>query len=323
MADEFTLADYEATAPPVTRAVVRTWREASPILDTLKFRTSNRLTEEVLRFNSIPTVPWRKVGEPFTQVKIEPEPVKERLHFLGAQIDVPYEYVKAESLVDNRATQSEAIIKGAAFAFNLAFFLNDDVGSIDVDAIVGIRHRILNDLGADQSLDAALDVSPDTAVATWQHKMFDVVEDLLSRVDGNPSDKYLFMGRTLHRRFQSACRTSNLLDTGQDQLGRQFITYGKGGPKLIDVGYRVDQTTPILGDAEINNTALVGGGESSMYCVRFGTPYIDGWCQEMPWAEDVGLLENRVNYRTVVRFSPGLYFSHPRAMALAWGWTAA
>ena len=91
----------------------------------------------------------------------------------------------------------------------------------------------------------------------------------------------------------------------------------------MQAGYKVDQTTQILGDAEVNNTALTGGGESSMYCVRFGEPYIAGWAMNMPTAEDVGLLEDRVNYRTVVDASLGIYIASPRPAAVAWGWTAA
>lgn len=320
MANEFTLLDYELTADPPTRAVVRTWREASPIMDMLKFKTSDNLEEAGLRFNNLPTVPWRKIGEAFSQLKVSPDPWKERLHFLGAKIDVPYEYVKAKSLVDLRAAQSEAIMKGTAFAFNQAFFVNAPTD--DEDALVGIWYRIINDLGSAQYFDANLDVSFDTTVTSWQNKMFDIVDDLLSRVDGNPADKNLFMGKTLYRRFQSACRTSNLLATTKDQLGRQFLTYGEGGPKIIEAGYRVDQTTQILKDDE-SGTALSGGTDSSMYCVRFGDQYVNGWCQEMPNAEDVGLTEDRTNYRTVVRGSTGLYYVNKRSMALAYGWTAA
>jgi len=43
----------------------------------------------------------------------------------------------------------------------------------------------------------------------------------------------------------------------------------------------------------------------------------------MPFAEDVGLTEDRVNYRTVVRFSPGLFITNPRSAALSYNWTAA
>lgn len=325
MANEYTLADYELTATPITRAVVRTWREASPILDMLKFTTSSQLTQEILRFQTLPTMTWRKIGEDFTQVKVNPDPVKERLYFMGNKIDVPYEYVKAQSIQDIRATQSEAMVKASAFGFNDAFFNN--APTVDEDAIVGLWHRLINDLPAAQSIDGAgLDVSPDTALTTavWTNRLFDLIDQVMSQVDGNPGDKVLFMGTTLYNRFQSACRQSNLLDTTTDQLGRIFTTMGKGGPKIIDVGYKVDQSTHILGDVEVaGGTALTGGAKSSLFCVRFGAPYLAGWCQEMPVAEDVGLLENRTHFRTVVRFSPGLYYTNPRSFARVYDIVAA
>lgn len=322
MANEFTLADYERMAPDnLSKAVVRTWREASPILDMLKFRTSNNLSEKVLRFNNLNAPVWRKIGEDFIHNKTEPTPIEERLFFMGRKVEVPYEYVKASSLVDLRATLAEAEMKAVAFGFNDAFFTNTP--SDDEDAIVGMWYRIKNDLGSGQYLDANLDVSSDTAVTSVEKKMFDVVSDLMDRVDGNPGEKVLAMGRTLYLRFQSACRNSSLLATTKDQLGRQFMTYGEGGPIILNVGYEYDQSTQILTDVENGITALTGGTDSSMYCLRFGAPYIEGWCQEMPMIEDVGLLEDRVNYRTVIRFSPGLFMTSPRSAALAYGWTAA
>ena len=322
MANEFTLADYERTAPDnLNKAVARTWREASPIMDMLKFRTSGNLSEKILRFNTLNSPTWRKIGESFTQKKVNPEPIEERLFFMGGKIDVPYEYVKADSLIDLRQAQSDAELRSQAYGFNKAFFTNTP--SDDEDALVGLWYRIKNDLGSAQYFDAALDISPDTSVTSWQHKMFDNVDKLLDLVDGNPSEKVLFMGKTMYRRFQSAMRSSSLLATTTDQLGRIFLTYGQGGAKVMDAGYQYDQSTAILGDAETAITSLSGGAVSSMYCARFGEPYITGWCQEMPNAEDVGLTEDRVNYRTVVRFSPGLFMTSPRSAALAYGWTAA
>jgi hypothetical protein len=326
MANEFTLADYEKNAPDnLNKAVARTWREASPILDMLKFKASDMLSQKFVRFNSLPTVPWRKIGESFSQLKVNPDHIEERLYFMGAKIDIPYEYVKAKGLVDQRAIQTEAILRGSAFGFNEAFFLNTP--STDEDAVVGLWYRLVNDLAAAQSIDALdIDISPDTALTTaaWTSAIIDVVENLLSTVDGNPGDKVLFMGRTLYRRFQSALRQSNLLDTTMDQIGRQFLTYGKGGPKIMEAGYKVDQATQILTDEELSDgTALTGGACSSMYCVRFGEPFLAGWCQEKPNAVDVGLTEDQVNYRTVVRFSPGLYQVSPRAIARAYGIVAA
>lgn len=316
MANEFNLADYERNAPDnLSKAVARTWREASPILDMLTFKTSDLLSQKFLRFNSLPTVPWRKIGESFSQLKVSPEPIEERLYFMGAKIDIPYEYVKAVDVVDKRAIQEEAILKGMACGFNEAFFINTP--DAEEDAIVGLWYRLVKDFPAAQSVDGGgLDISPNTAVATWIAQLFDLVENLLSRVDGNPGDKVLFMNHTVAMRFQSACRNSDLLSTTQDQLARQFLTYGQGGPKIIDIGYKVDQSTTILPDIEnAAGTALTGATFSSMFCVRFGEPYLAGWCQEMPNAIDVGMTEDQVNYRTVVRFSPGLYIINPRSIA--------
>lgn len=317
MANEYTFADYQATAKPLTVAVVKTWREASPILDMLSFKTEAQLEQTGIRFNDLPTVPWRKIGESYSQLKVAPDPWRERLHFMGAKIDVPKEYVAAGGLVDLRAQQSEAIVKGAAYAFNDAFFNNSPL--TDEDALAGLFYRINTDMGANQKFDAALDVSDDTTVTDWHLKMFDKVDDLLDRVDGEDSQKVLWMGRTLYFRYIAALRKANQL-FNEEYLGRKVNTYGPGGAKIMQAGRKVDQSTQILGDVETANTALTGGTKSSMYCTRFGEPYIAGWCQSMPTADDVGLLEDRVNYRTVVDFSPGLYVVSPRAMARAYGW---
>lgn len=327
MANEFTLASYELIAPDnLSKAIARTWREVSPILDMLTFKTSDLLSQKFLRYGNLPVVPWRKIGESFTNLNASPDNVEERLYFMGAKIDTPREYVKAAGLVDARKIREEAVMKAAAYGFNQAFFTNTPLD--DEDAPVGLWYRLVNDLPATQAFAASLDVSPDTSATSWQHKMFDVVDDLLDRVDGTPSEKCLFMGRTLYRRFQSAMRSSNLLATTKDSLGRQFMTYGEGGAKVIDAGYKITaatgaQTLPILGDAETAFTALTGGAVSSMYCVRFGEPYVAGWCQEMPFAEDKGETEDGVNLRTIVRFSPGLYIINPRSVAIAHTWTAA
>ena len=47
MANEFTLADYELLAEDdLNKAVIRTWREASPLLDNLTFKEDGLLTQQ-------------------------------------------------------------------------------------------------------------------------------------------------------------------------------------------------------------------------------------------------------------------------------------
>jgi hypothetical protein len=323
MADEFTLADYERISPDnLNKAVARTWREASPIMDMLRFRTSTNLSEKILRYNNLNAPTWRKIGESFTQSKINPEPIEERIYFMGKKIDVPYEYVKAQSLSDIRADWTKAEMESIAYGFNNAFLIGTP--QEDEDEIVGLWYRILNDFGTGQQVDGGdLDISVDTSATSWQAKLFDLVDETMRLVDGNPGDKNLIMGKTFYRRFQAACRTSGLLATTKDQLGRQFLTYGEGGPKIIYAGQKYDQSTEIMTDVWTENTSLTSGAESGLFCVRFGAPYVEGWCQEMPNAEDVGLTEDRVNYRTIVRFSPGIFISHPRSVSMLYDIVAA
>lgn len=318
MANEYTLYDYQLTANPITAAVVKTWREASKVLDLLSFKTSDQLTQEFLTFGTLPTVPWRKIGEDFTQVKVNPIPMKERLHFMGAKIDVPYEYVKAGSMLDIRAEQSEAMMRAAAIGFDTSFWRNTPTA--DEDAIVGMWYRIHNMLPATQKFSAGIDVSADSSLTNANNRLVDVVEDLLSRVDGDDSEKCLFMGKTLYQRFRSLLRQS-ITWSDPDNYGRKFLTFQ--GAKIFEAGYQVDQSTQILTDVETANTSLTSGAVSSMYCLKFGGNGIGGWCQEMPMAEDVGLIEARTHYRTVVRFSPGIYMPNLRCAAVAYSFTAA
>lgn len=321
MADEYTLLDYQLTAPPLTKAVIKTWREASPFLEMLKFKTTNNLTEEFLRFKDVTSPSWRKIGEAFVQGKVEPDIVKERVFFMGKKVDIPREYVKSNSLVDVRATQTEAILKGAAFDFNTCLFRNDNAGSVDLDGIVGLHYRLHNDLASAQRFDANLDVSGDTAVSNWEFKLIDQVHDLLDRVDGMDSEKVLVMGRTLWLRTMAAFRKANQVYSIEAN-GMSYMTFGQNGAKIVQAGYQSDQATQILKDDESGAT-LTGGSDSSMYCLNFGEGKIGGFANEMPNAEDKGETEDGINYRTIVRFSPGIYIAHPRAAAVAYGWTAA
>lgn len=316
MANEYTLADYQAMATDdLNKGVILTYREASPWLEMLSFVSDPKLSQRFARFTDLPLTHWRKIGEDFQQTKVTPDFLAERLFFFGDKIDVPYEYVLAPSIGNTRADQEAAVIRSQAFMFNEAFFIGNPI--TDEDMLVGLWYRLVNDFASGQSYDASgLDISPDTAVTNVAHKFFDALGEILDRVDGEDSEKVLAMNRTVYMRAQSLMRQSGLLDSGVDQLGRKFLTYGKGGAKLQQIGYKYDQTTQIMPDTELAaGTALTGATFSSITCMRFGAPYVAGWNQEKPAAEDVGLIEARTHHRTVVRGSAGLYINHPRALS--------
>lgn len=319
MANEYTLADYEAMATDdLNKGVLHTYREVSPWMNELSFISDPKLSQRFARFTTLPLTHWRKIGEDFQQVNISPDFLAERLFFFGDKVDVPVEYVKAPSIGNTRTDREQAVLKAQAYMFNEAFFIGNP--ATDEDQMVGLWYRLVNDFATDQSYDAnALDISPDTAETNAKSKFWDVLGELLDRVDGEDNQKVLAFNRTGFMRAQSYMRDSGLLKTTQDNLGRKFTTYGENGARLMQIGTKYDQSTQIMPDTELaDGTALTGGAKTSIFCLRFGAPYVAGWNQDPPAAEDVGLLEARTHYRTVISGSAGLYITHPRAIARAY-----
>lgn len=318
MANEYTLADYEMQqASTITKAVVRTWREASPIMEMLRFQTKNQLEVPFIRWNTLPSVPYRNIGDSFTQAKVDPQQIKERPYYMGAKIDIAKEYVLADPTT--RTNQEKAVALGLACAFNESF-INGLPG--DQKEPIGLWHRLVNDFAAAQSVDGgALDMSPDGAGTT--KALFNLIEDGLSRLDsinGMGSDVVMIMNREMKLALESAMRNSGLLQTTVDQIGRKFTTYGNGGPKILDIGYDYTGTAPIIDNDELaNGSAITGHDCTSIYFVKIGDAYLQGFQQFPVTVRDVGLLEDNVTFRTVIDWAPGFSVVHPRAIARIYG----
>jgi len=102
------------------------------------------------------------------------------------------------------------------------------------------------------------------------------------------------------------------------------MTYGQGGPLFIPMGYKADQTTKIIAHTEADaGTALTGGDATSVYALKFGEPFLAGFYLRDINVEDVGKLEDGVTMRDNIDWYPGIYHTHPRAMARLVGIVAA
>lgn len=313
MANEYTLLDFERMAKsPLEAAVIKTWRETSPFMEMLKFKEKKALSIEFLRTKTLPEMPWRDYDQAFTNNKVETEKITERVHFLGDKIDIPKALVIAESVVDQRKLQEQAKVESMAKTFNDAFINGSPL--TDTKQLIGIRYRLQNALAAGQSVDGGdLDISPNTATTTWITQLFNLIEDTRSRCAGGDCDA-LIMNRTTRLRLEAAMRESGQKSTTEDKTGKRYPSYGEGGPRIIDAGYKYDDSTMIMPDTETEG-ALTGGAETSIFAVKFGEPYVAGFYEYPINVDDVGLLEDRINYRTVVEWSPGIYMVHPRSIA--------
>jgi len=320
----YTLSDFYAQATqPLKKGIYDIFRKESFIMDKLPWETTGTNSVEYLRTKTLPTITARKIGADMIASKGVLEPMEEQTCILSANIDVPKEYVEAKNTVqDIRAVQQKMFTQAMAYKFNDMFINGNPV--TNADELVGIRHRLINDLAAAQSISgAALDISPDTASTTWYNQLIDLVEELMSLfVDGKPDA--LLMNRQTKLRLESALRIAGVLDTTKDNYERKQTTWGAGGPAIIDIGYKGDQSTGIILNTELaNGTAVTGGVDTSIYAVKFGEEFLMGFQRKALEAEDQGLLENRTMYRSYIDWDPGIMIVNPRSVARLYGIVAA
>jgi len=313
----FTLADFSRLATqPLKKAVIDIFRRESFMLETLSFETPGTLNIEMLRTKTLPTITAREIGESYTESKGLTENLQERVAFLGGYIDIPKEYIKAKNqVVNQRALQTEMFVTSMAYKFN-DMFINGNPTSNDKE-MVGLHYRFINDLDAAQSIDAGgPDVSADGGtLAADQATLVDGIEELIHTVDGHKCD-VLLTNSTLYLRLLSALRALGYYASTKDTFGRSLATFGEGGPKIVDIGVKKDQSTLIMPNTELaNGTATTGATFTSIYALKLGEPYLKGWQFDNIDTVDMGLLENGVSYRTMIDWGVGMYFYNPRSVA--------
>lgn len=322
----YTLADYARLAQsPLKAGVVDILRSNSPLMDAMSFEDAGMLNIEILRTSTLPTVGTRKIGGTWSHSNGTVDSIQERVVNMGLKIDVDKVLVKAKSIVDQRALQTQMAISALALKWN-NILINGSPSS-DYDDLTGIRYRLINYLAAGQTiLGGGLDISPDSAsLAADQVKFINAIHELVD-VTANGQSDFLIMNRHARLRLGAALRASNMLATTTDAYGRKFETFGEGGPKLLDIGGTdpLDRTSLIIGNAELDDgSATTGGDATSIYSVKFGDEWLNGFQEYALDVQDFGLLEDGVTYRSVVDWVVGVYHVHPYAMARLVGVVAA
>lgn len=322
----YTLADYARLAQsPLQAGVVDILRANSPIMDTLSFQDAGKLNIEIIRTKTLPTVGTRKIGGTWSHSNGTVDSITERIVNLGLKIDVDKALVKSASIVDQRALQTQMAISALALKFNNVFINGNP--TVDYDDLTGIRYRLINDLAASQTvLGAGLDVSPDASgLAANQLSLINFIHELIDVTAMAQSD-FLIMNRQMRLRLNAALREAGMLATTQDAYNRTFETFGPGGPKILDIGSTdpLDRTQLIVTNTELDNgSATTGGDATSIYSIKVGEEYLNGFQLYGLDTQDKGLLEDGVTFRTVIDWPLGIYHVHPFAMARLVGIVAA
>lgn len=315
-ATAFTLADYAAGAEEsgdfLTAGVMDTLRKESFLLDMLPFPNQGALKAKGLRIKSLPTIQNRKVNNSYSHSVGTTEPLEEDGYLFGGKVQMDHIYKDAKGgiITDPEAFQTELYLKALAYQFNYDFFNN--LPGTNPDSIVGLRYRFPRDFSAQIINGGGVDISPDaTTLSANFNTLYDALQSAIYACEGHTCDM-LAMNSTTLLRVSSGLRQLGLLSTAQDSFGRNFTTWGVGGPMLVDMGNKGDQTTKIFTDTE-GATGIIGGGTlTSIMALKFGPEYLTGW-QLKPmqtWKYNVG----PINYVEMDWYA-GLFISNPRSLA--------
>lgn len=276
------------------RGVIQTFAETSPVLEDLPFTD---VQGNSLKFNiesKLPNVAFREVNVGYTESTGEVRQASETLKIYGGTIDVDrYIQQTRGSLNDQRAVQTRLKVKALSLGFTRAFFHGDS--TTDVNSFDGLAKRITGD--------QIIEAGTNGAALT-----LDLLDDLIDRVNGGPD--VLYMNRKMRRQVTKLARSSAILRVGQDDFGRQVVSYDGIPIKIIDVDEHGNQ---ILDFTETTGTS---SKTASIYAVRYGAEeYLGGITNGGIQVVDAGLQSDPPVYRTLVEWYVSIVLYNPNAAA--------
>lgn len=308
----------KATSDPLTRGVIETFIQVSPILDR---SFQKEIAGNAFKYNeegTLPGVEFRAVNAAYSESTGALNQKTESLVILGGDADVDTFLQKTGGdLADLRATQTAMKVKAAAYKFQDAFF-NGDVAT-DANGFEGLKKRLVNN----QVLNSATNGSPvlgsdDSA----RHAFFDSLDALIAQVPGiDGNNGALYMNSSILSRVQSSARRLTMFDQGVDNFGRK-VTFYNGIP-LLDAGLKADGT-PVIPQTEAQGTSNLA---SSIYAVRFGQDESDRGVTLIQNGgidvRDLGELDVKPVFRTRIEWFLGLALFGGQAAARLKGVLAA
>lgn len=324
------LADYAlASNNPLVQAVSYSLILYSNVMQDVPMVNKKSLIVNGARFEgNLPTVNWAQLNAEGATTKGTPTAYQEQVYIVRNYIDVDKFLVEDEnSIVDPRALQTDAFLKGLTYDMNDKFFNNDHVAGT-VDAPVGIKYRISN--GATYGVRSenlinggGLDITQATLGTTPVNgnKLLEFIDQLLWSVDSPDGDGVvLYMNEQMKRRFHFALRqmgTSGGLDITKDQFDRVIQMYK--GAVIRDPGYKSDQSTRVITSTETSAGASGSSTYTSIYAVNYGADHFSGWQFEPLNVQDLGLIYNGVIYRTLIDWAVGFVNASTRSLGRIYG----
>lgn len=286
----------------LTRGVLETFVQNSPILDRLPFMDIEGNAYAYNEEATLPGVAFRGVNEAYTESTGTVNQKSETLKILGGDADVDRFIQKTRSnLNDQRAEQTALKTKALSYKFQDAFF-NGDV-AVDPKGFDGLRKRLIGN----QVIEAGPNGIPIVGTSNTDiHTFLDSLDNLLAAVPGiNGTNGAIYANSAVIRKIGSALRHVSLdAVLEEDIAGKRSIQWN--GIPILEAGQNPDGSQ-ILPTTETEGTAT---NTTSIYAVRFGETEGDqavtGLTNGGVTTEDLGELQEKPVYRTRIEFYCGL-----------------
>lgn len=322
------LADYALNSnSPMVRAITWSLIDNGAAAQDIPFITKASLLANGVRFEgNLPSINWSQINAEGVTVKATPKAYQEQVFTFRNYVDVDKLLVQdINQITDPRATQASAVMKAVAYDFNDKF-INNNHATGDANSFTGIRYRIDNGstfgVRSENKINASsLDITRGAATQATANTLLELLDQLLWSVDSPEGNGVtLYMNEVMHRRLAFLLRlmgTSGGFDITKDQFGRTVNMYK--GAIVRDIGYKADQSTRIITNTEDSSGNNASSTFSSIYAVNYSTEHFFGWQFSEPNAQDLGLLNNGVIYRTLFDWALGLMNNSTRSLGRIYG----
>lgn len=236
-----------ATLSPLSKAVIYSVLSPSPLLQKIPFDDVGDLQTLVMEATGFPVPSHRAINPTaITVVNAEFSQRTEQLKIMSDQIRIDRQLLNNKSShVNPRTAAIEQYTKAVAYETVRSYVRGSP--AVNPDEPAGLEYRFTIDPRISdgtaapatqlQVVDAGVDAQAmDVTVAAEQEKMINDTHNALSLVDGGNAE-IMLLNRQTWLNYGSVTRSQRIFRTDKDMFGRSVMTFGDGGPALIDAGY--------------------------------------------------------------------------------------
>lgn len=320
-----TLAQYaQQSNDPLIQNIAYSILETDSVLNDIGFVTKPTMRVNGARvIGGLPAMNWRKINASTVVASGTATNFQEQVYIGSNAIDIDRLIMMDNNQVGNPASQQvKMVLKAWSYDINDKFF-NNNHSTGNADAFIGIRQRLDDPTswGTNSAckIDAGgVDLSDSGMSQANANKFIRYIDQMLDEMGAPEGDGcVLYMNRNLRRRAAQAIRLLGVgsgFEMTKDAYERRVYTYRNA--VIRTVGLKADQSTEIITNTETSAGANGASTFTSMYGVRYGEEFFNGWQMTPLSVQSIGLRPDEPTiFRTFLEWPIGLYQTHTRALS--------